>query len=243
MSVRLDRMLSECGVASRSEVARACREGVVIVNGAVVKRPDARVDEENDAVVYRGQTIRYRKFVYLLLNKPKGYISATEDGNDPVVTELVPVEYRRMGVFPCGRLDKYTTGLMLLTNDGELSHRLLAPKSHVTKRYRFEAEKPLTDADISALEAGVNIGGYLTKPCKIDPEAPDRGIIAITEGKYHQIKRMFDAIGNRILNLERISFGTLALNGSLARGEWRELTTEELAALQSNQTPKERDFS
>lgn len=231
--MRLDRMLSECGVASRTEVSRACRAGAVTVNGEVVKRPDTQVDTENDEVVYHGQTVRYRRFVYLLLNKPEGYVSATEDGHDPVVTELIPIEYRRMGVFPCGRLDKYTTGLMLLTNDGDLSHRLLAPKSHVTKRYRFALESPLTPENVSALEAGVNIGGYVTKPCKIDPEAPDRGVIAITEGKYHQIKRMMETVGNRVTSLERISFGSLRSDCSLARGEWRELTEEELSRLRS----------
>lgn len=241
--MRLDRMLSVCGVASRTEVAKACRAGMVTVNGAVVKRPETQVDEETAAVVYRGQPVRYRKFVYLILNKPKGYVSATEDGHDPVVTDLIPEEYRRMGVFPCGRLDKYTTGLMLLTNDGELSHRLLAPKSHVTKRYRFSAEHALTDPDISTLQSGVDIGGYLTKPCKIDLEAPDRGVIAITEGKYHQIKRMFEAVGNRIVELERISFGSLVLDGSLPRGSWRELSSEELDALQSNPVLEERNFS
>lgn len=231
--MRLDKMLSDCGVASRSEIAEACRAGTVTVNGAVVKRADTRVNEETDEVIYRGQAVRYRRFVYLLLNKPEGYVSATEDGHDPVVTDLIPAEYRRMGIFPCGRLDKYTTGLMLLTNDGELSHRLLAPKSHVTKRYRFGLEAPLTAEAVCAIEAGVNIGGYVTKPCKIELEAPDRGVIAITEGKYHQIKRMMEAVGNRVVSLERVSFGSLTSDVSLARGEWRELTPEELFRLRS----------
>lgn len=232
--MRLDKMLSECGVASRSEVAKACRAGLVTVNGAVAARPDTRVDEQTDAVVFRGAPVRYRKFIYLLLNKPSGYVSATEDGNDPVVTGLVPEEYRRMGIFPCGRLDKYTTGLMLLTNDGALSHRLLAPKSHVTKRYRFAAERPLTGADVAALEVGVDIGGYTTKPCKIDLTDPQNGVIAITEGKYHQIKRMLETVGNRIASLERITFGPLSLPADLPRGAWRELTGEEENALKLN---------
>lgn len=231
--MRLDKLLSVCGVASRTETAKACRAGGVTVNGAVVKRPDLQVDETADCVVFRGRPVRYRKFVYLLLNKPAGYVSATEDGRDPVVTDLLPEEYRRMGVSPCGRLDKYTTGLMLLTNNGELSHFLLAPKSHVTKRYRFATELPLTAEIVCALEAGVNIGDYVTKPCKITLESPDCGVIAITEGKYHQIKRMMETVGNRIAALERISFGPLRLDASLARGEWRELTEEEIALLQS----------
>lgn len=232
--MRLDRMLSECGVASRSEVARACRKGLVLVNGIPATRPDLQVDESTAAVVYCGATVRYRKFVYLLLNKPSGYISATEDGSDPVVTDLLPPEYRRMGIFSCGRLDKYTVGLMLLTNDGDLSHRLLAPKNHVEKSYRFECLSPLSQADKTALEAGVDIGGYCTKPCQIELVAPCEGTITITEGKYHQIKRMLEAVGNQITFLERVTFGGVELPRDLARGEWRELTNQELELLKNH---------
>ncbi len=232
--MRLDKMLSECGVASRSEVARACRKGLVLVNGAPAAKPDLQVDETTAAVVYCGAPVRYRKFVYLLLNKPAGYISATEDGSDPVVTDLLPPEYRRMGIFPCGRLDKYTVGLMLLTNDGDLSHRLLAPKNHVAKSYRFACENPLSENDQSALEAGVDIGGYRTKPCQIELTAPCEGTITITEGKYHQIKRMLEAVGNKITFLERVTFGGIALPQNLARGEWRELTNQELDLLKNH---------
>ncbi|MBE6529681.1 MAG: rRNA pseudouridine synthase [Ruminococcaceae bacterium] len=232
--MRLDKMLSECGVASRSEVARACRKGLVLVNGAPAARPDLQVDETTAAVVYCGALVRYRKFVYLLLNKPSGYISATEDGSDPVVTDLLPPEYRRMGVFPCGRLDKYTVGLMLLTNDGDLSHRLLAPKNHVAKSYRFTCEKPLSNDEKTALEAGVDIGGYFTKPCQIELTAPCEGTITITEGKYHQIKRMLEAVDNKITFLERVTFGGIALPPDLKRGEWRELNDEELNLLKNS---------
>ena len=232
--MRLDRMLSECGVATRSEVARACRKGLVLVDGLPAARPDLQVEESTASVVYCGTPVRYRKFVYLLLNKPSGYISATEDGSGPVVTDLLPLEYRRMGVFPCGRLDKYTVGLMLLTNDGDLSHRLLAPKNHVGKTYRFECLSPLSPADKTALEAGVDIGDYRTKPCKIEMIAPCNGEITITEGKYHQIKRMFEAMGNKITFLERITFGGIALPIDLARGEWRELTDDELKLLKNH---------
>lgn len=239
--MRLDKLISECGLASRTETARACRAGCVTVNGVPVKKPDTPVDPEKDCVTLRGVPVVWRRYVYLLLNKPQGYVSATEDGDAPCVTELVPAEYRKMGVFPCGRLDKYTTGLMLLTNDGPLAHRLLAPKSHVTKRYGFRTEAPLTAEDVRRLEAGVDIGGYVTAPCRVTLTAPDCGVIAITEGKYHQIKRMMEAVGNRITELERLTFGTLTLDPALARGEWRELTGEELTALrggQSNVTEK-----
>ena len=149
------------------------------------------------------------------------------------MTELVPPEYRRKGIFPCGRLDKYTTGLMLLTNDGPLAHRLLAPKSHVTKSYGFTTERPLSAEDLSALEAGIDIGGYVTAPCRVTLSTPDAGVIFITEGKYHQIKRMMEAVDNRILTLERLTFGPLTLDPASERGAWRELTGAEIRALQT----------
>ncbi len=230
--MRLDKMLSECGIATRSEASRAARSGKIAVNGAVVTRADASVDPEADTVVYCGRPVRYRKYVYLMLNKPDGYISATEDGRgDPVVTDLLPPEYRKMGVFPCGRLDKHTLGLMLLTNDGPLSHKLLAPKSHVAKSYAFCVKFPLSETDITALCAGVDIGGYLTKPCQIQMCGEREGTITITEGKYHQIKLMMEAVHNQITALERKTFGTLSLDPSLARGAWRELTDEEITNL------------
>ncbi len=232
--MRLDKLLSECGLATRSESGRAARAGKITVNGQPVRRADVKVDPDADQVTFCGIPVVYRRFVYLMLNKPDGYISATEDGRgDPVVTELLPEEYRKMGVFPCGRLDKHTLGLMLLTNDGQLSHRLLAPKSHVTKSYAFAVKFPLSDADIACLEAGVDIGGYVTKPCRIERKSEKEGIIAITEGKYHQIKLMMEAVHNQITYLERVSFGPLVLEPLLERGQWRELTAEEIESLQS----------
>ncbi len=231
--MRLDKLLSECGIASRSESGRAARAGKITVNGVPVRRADVKVDPETDAVVYCGIPVQYRRFVYLMLNKPDGYVSATEDARgDPVVTDLVPAEYRKMGVFPCGRLDKHTLGLMLLTNDGALSHRLLAPRSHVTKRYGFRVKFPLSAADVTALEGGVDIGGYVTRPCKVTLDGEREGVIAITEGKYHQIKLMMEAVHNQITHLERLTFGTLSLDPTLERGAWRELSAEELASLQ-----------
>ncbi len=229
--MRLDKLLSECGIASRSEAAKACRAGAVTVNAEPVRRADIHIDPEKDTVVYCGRTVSYRKFVYIMLNKPDGYVSATEDGKDPTVTELLPQEYQRMGLFPCGRLDKHTLGLMLLTNDGALSHRLLAPKSHIAKGYAFSVKFPLSDADLENLESGVDIGGYFTKPCRITLADERSGTIYITEGKYHQIKRMMEAVHNQITALERRSFGPLSLDPNLARGEWRPLTKEEENAI------------
>lgn len=232
--MRLDKLLSECGLATRSESAKAARAGKITVNGVPVRKADVKVDPNADAVIYCGAPVVYRPFVYVMLNKPDGYISATEDGRgDPVVTELLPAEYRKMGVFPCGRLDKHTLGLMLLTNDGVLSHRLLAPKSHVTKSYGFTVKFPLSESDLQALEAGVDIGGYVTKPCNVRLETPTKGIISITEGKYHQIKLMMGAVHNQITYLERLTFGSLTLDPSLSRGEWRELRAEEVQSLKT----------
>ena len=237
--MRLDKMIVACGLASRSEVSKAVRAGRVTVNGLAVRRADQAVDPEADAVVYCGMPAVYREFVYLMLNKPDGYISATEDGRgDPVVTELVSPEFRRMGIFPCGRLDKHTLGLMLLTNDGALSHRLLAPKSHVEKRYGFSVKFPLSSADVTALEAGVDIGGYVTAPCRVEPDEKDpnerggSGRITLHEGKYHQIKLMMEARHNQITSLQRITFGPLVLDPALNAGEWRMLTEGEVAALE-----------
>lgn len=232
--MRLDKMLSECGVASRKESARAARAGQITVNGTPVRNADTKIDPEKDAVVFCGRLVQYRKYVYFLLNKPDGYVSATEDGRDPVVTDLFPEEYRKMGIFPCGRLDKHTLGLMLITNDGALSHRLLAPKNHVSKSYRFCVKFPLSEIDVNNLEEGVDIGGYVTKPCRISLSDEKSGVITIVEGKYHQIKLMMEAVHNQITYLERISFGSLSLDPALDRGEWRELFAEEIAALQEH---------
>ncbi len=229
--MRLDKLLSECGLATRRESAKAVKAGGITVGGVPAKSADMQVDPNTDTILFFGREVRYRKYVYLMLNKPDGYISATEDGRDPVVTELLPAEYRRMEVFPCGRLDKHTLGLMLLTNDGQLSHRLLSPARHVAKSYAFTVKFPLSQADIAALEAGVDIGGYVTKPCTVCLEDDKSGTITITEGKYHQIKLMMLSVHNQITHLERRTFGPLSLDPTLARGEWRELTEEEIHAL------------
>ena len=226
--MRLDKLLSELGKASRSEGGKLIRAGKVTVNGVAVKKPDFKVDPENDEIVFLGEPLTYKKFTYIMLNKPEGYVSATEDESEKTVLDLVSDEDRRKGLFPCGRLDKNTLGLVILTNDGEGAHRLLSPKHHVSKVYKFESKFPLSQSDITSLEGGVDIGGYLTKPCKIKLyNNLQSGEITLTEGKYHQIKRMLEAVNNKITYLERISFGTIALDPKLERGEWRYLTSDE----------------
>ena len=230
--MRLDKLLSECGIASRKETAKAAKAGQITVNGTPAVKADMQVDPIADVVTFCGRKVVWREFVYVMLNKPDGYVSATEDSRgEQVVTQLLPEEYQKMGLFPCGRLDKHTLGLMLLTNDGQLSHRLLSPKRHVAKTYAFRVKFPLSQADISVLENGVDIGGYLTKPCTVKLTDDREGQITLTEGKYHQIKLMMEAVHNQITYLERITFGPLSLDPALSRGEWRELTNEEITAL------------
>lgn len=225
--MRLDKLLCDCGKASRSEAGKLIRAGKVTVNGQVIKKPDFKVCEDADEITLLEKPVIYKKFTYIMLNKPVGYVSATEDENEPCVLDLVSDEDRKKGLFPCGRLDKNTLGLVVLTNDGEGAHRVLSPKHHVSKVYLFECEGPLSEDDIKRLEGGVDIGGYTTKPCKIEMTRNTVGKITLTEGKYHQIKRMLEAVDNKITYLERISFGTINLDPQLDRGQWRYLTKDE----------------
>ena len=225
--MRLDKFISMLGKATRSEAGKLIRAGKATVNGIVQKAPDYKIDPDNDLVTLLSEVLTYKKYTYIMLNKPEGYVSATEDPNEKTVLDLVSVEDRRRGLFPCGRLDKNTLGLVILTNDGEGAHRVLSPKHHVSKVYKFVSRDPVCENDVKLLEAGVDIGGYLTKPCKIKMVSENEGEITLTEGKYHQIKRMLEAVGNKITYLERISFGSIALDPALKRGEWRYLTSNE----------------
>ncbi len=227
--MRLDKFLSNMGKASRSESGRLARCGKITVNGVIVKKADIHIDESKDIICVNGVTVNYKKYAYIMLNKPEGYVSATDDDREKTVLDLLPDEERRLNLFPCGRLDKNTLGLVILTNDGDSAHKCLSPKHHVDKIYKFECKLPLTYENVQALEKGVDIGGYLTKPCKISMYNETSGEITLTEGKYHQIKRMLEAVDNKITYLERITFGGIKLDSSLARGEWRYLTADEEA--------------
>ena len=232
--MRLDKYLGQSGVATRSEATKFIRARRVTVDGAVVRDPAQHIDPDTAAVMLDGQPVVWREFTYVMLNKPTGYVSATED-RGPTVMELLPPQFVRMGLFPCGRLDKHTLGLMLLTNDGTLSHRLLSPRRHVAKRYRFCTKFPLSDADCATFRQGVCLeDGYETKPAEIELGDDLRsGVITLVEGKYHQIKLMMEAVHNQITYLERITFGPLTLDPALERGEWRYLSAEEQSALES----------
>ena len=232
--MRIDKFLSNMGIASRSESSRAARQGQILVNGTAVRSADTHIDPEVDEVVFCGRTVSYRKYTYILMNKPDGVVSATEDGRDKTVLDLLPEKLQKLNLFPCGRLDKHTLGLVLLTDNGELSHRLLSPKRHVKKTYRFESKFEISDADKEYLEKGATLeDGYVTKPSEIELfEDRKSGKIILTEGKYHQIKRMLESVNNKITYLERISFGPLSLDVDLERGEWRYLTQEEIKKLE-----------
>ena len=232
--MRIDKLISESGIASRKEASRAARSGGVTVDGVVVKDLSKHIDPEKCRVFYLGREIVYRKFTYVMLNKPEGYVSATDDKSLPYVTELLPEEMRRMELFPVGRLDRDTTGLMILTNNGQLAHSLLSPKHHVAKDYFFTAAEPLCKGAEEHFTNGVTLAdGYECKEAVL-MLSNDRmsGKITLTEGKYHQIKRMIAAMGNRVTSLKRVSFGTIPLDESLALGEWRYLTDEEIITLE-----------
>ncbi len=233
--MRLDRFFSEMGLLSRKETAAAAKAGRIALNGVVFRRADGHIDENTDTVTLDGRTVGYRRFDYVFLNKPAGYVSATEDGNLPPVTDLLPPQYEKRGLFPCGRLDRDTVGWMLLTNDGQLSHRLLTPRRHVEKEYRFLCDTPLPASAEDAFARGMTIDGDESCKAAVLRADPDRcgGVIVLTEGKYHQVKRMIEALGSRVTYLERISFAGIPLDPALARGECREATTEEIAHLRA----------
>ena len=234
--MRIDKYLGITGCCSRADAKRAIRAGSVAVNGVAVRYADYKLDADKDSVTYCGRAVVYRKYTYILMNKPEGVVSATEDGRDKTVLDLLPADMRKTDLFPCGRLDKNTLGLMLITDNGELAHRLLAPKSHVEKRYRFKSKFPVSAEESVRFENGLVLeDGYETKPAKITLMGDgNEGVITLVEGKYHQIKRMLEAINNKITYLERISFGPLTLGTELGRGEWRYLTDDEISALEEH---------
>ena len=231
--MRLDKYIVESGLASRSEITKVAKSGGVTVNGRTVSRVSGHIDPTVDKVTYLGREVIWREFTYVMLNKPDGYVSATDDLLNPTVLTLLPEELQRIGLFPCGRLDKNTLGLMILTNNGPLSHKLLAPKNHVSKKYRFTVKFPINADDVKNLESGVDIGGYMTAPCQVEMIDEKNGFITLTEGKYHQIKLMAEAVHNQITFLERVTFGPISLDEGLERGQWRFLTESEQEALES----------
>lgn len=230
--MRLDRFFTETATCSRSQASAMIRRGEVCVDGRPIRDPATHVDPESQRITLKGREIRYRPNLYIMLNKPQGVVCATEDGGRTVI-DLLPENLRKADLFPCGRLDKNTTGFVLITDNGPLAHRLLSPKYHVDKSYRFAVKFPLTDAEIALLEKGVDIGDHVTAPCRIERIGQREGIITLSEGKFHQIKRMMEAVHNQITGLCRISFAGIGLDGSLAPGGWRMLTDSEEKLLEN----------
>ncbi|MCH5347730.1 MAG: rRNA pseudouridine synthase [Oscillospiraceae bacterium] len=228
--IRLDRFLSNQLNISRNDAKELIKKRLVTVNGETARLFDMKIDPVSDTVVSEGKTILYRKHIYIMLNKPAGVICATRDRLSETVLELIPEELRREGLFPAGRLDKDTVGFVFITDDGELAHDILSPKKHVEKKYFVVLEAPITENDIQAFASGITIdGGEKCLPAKLESGSkPGEVFITLREGKYHQIKRMAEAVENRVLYLKRVRIGGLELDGSLAEGQCRELTAEEV---------------
>ena len=231
--MRLDKYLAEMGVGTRQEVKKQIRQGKAAVNGTVVKAADTKIDETSDEVTISGRNISYVSYEYYMLNKPAGVVSATEDRRDTTVIDLIK-EKKRKDLFPVGRLDKDTEGLLLITNDGDLAHRLLAPKKHVDKVYYAKIDGMVTEGDVKRFAEGIDIGAEeeeMTRPAKLDimKSAEESEIrLTIHEGKFHQVKRMFLAVGKEVTYLKRERMGTLCLDENLKPGEYRLLTEEEI---------------
>ncbi len=237
--MRIDKMLANLGYGSRKEVKQLLKSGAVKVDDKLVKDAKEHVDPTTQTVTLNGEVIEYKEFIYLMMNKPPGVLSATEDNAAETVIDLLELEDQVYEPFPVGRLDKDTEGLLLITNDGQLAHRLLSPKKHVPKTYFAVIDGEVTDADVKAFANGVTLDdGYETKPGEL--KILKSGIrsdieLTITEGKFHQVKRMFQAVGKRVVYLQRISMGPLKLDETLDLGEYRELTDEEVQLLQEYQ--------
>ena len=234
---RLDKFLSEAQLASRRELKALLKSGAVCVNGKPVPDGSVKVDPATDVVLFRGERVEGRRRVVLLLYKPAGCVTSTEDPRDPTVMELIPERFRRQGVVPVGRLDKETEGLLLLTNDGDLAHRLISPRSGVEKRYYARHEGEAGDEDVEAFARGLLLrDGTLCKPALLRPLGQGQSEITLTEGKYHQVRRMMASRGLPVTYLRREQEGSMSL-GDLQPGQLRELSTVELAELESSSQP------
>lgn len=226
---RLDKFLSAQLGITRSEAKELIKRRVVTVGGTVAKLFDMKIDPEKDTVCSEGKEVTYRKHIYIMMNKPQGVVCSTRDSESKTVLELLPDSIRREGLFPAGRLDKDTEGFVFITDDGVLAHNILSPKHHVDKTYFAKLESPATEDDIKAFEGGLAIdGGDVCLPAKLEILTdPHEVLITISEGMYHQIKRMAQARNNKVLYLKRISIGGVKLDESLALGEWREMLHKE----------------
>ena len=229
--LRIDKVLSNIGCGSRAEIKKYCKQSLIKVNGKVVSNPGLQVDPENDEIIFDGEVVKYREFVYIMLNKPDGVVSATYDPHKETVIDLVS-EYAKQKVFPVGRLDIDTEGLLLITNDGMLCHELLSPIKHVDKKYYVEFSGEFKEEYYQAFENGITLDdGYVTLPGKINIIGDNKAEVTIHEGKFHQVKRMFLALNMEVTYLKRISFGSLVLDNTLKLGDYRLLSEKEVEDL------------
>ena len=225
--MRLDKFLVECGLGSRKEVKALISNKKIKINDEIVDSPKLNVDETKDCVKFEDNILEYKKFRYYIMNKRAGYITATEDVKERTVMDLLPEWVIKKDLSPVGRLDKDTEGLLLFTNDGKLNHKLLSPKSHIEKTYYVEIEKVIGDREIELLERGIDIGSYITMPAKVNKIGDKKILLTIKEGKFHQVKKMLEAVNNKVLYLKRTAFGKLKLN-DLEIGEVREVSIKDI---------------
>lgn len=231
--IRLDKFLANAGIGTRSEVKNYIKYRRVWVDGVPILKGETKIDIEKSVVTFDKRIVSYEKYCYLMLNKPKGYISATEDKEEKTILDLIPEEYEKFNLFPVGRLDKDTVGLLILSNDGRFAHNTLSPKKHIQKKYFAHINGMITEEYIKAFKEGVIIdGGYKCLPADLEivysAENLSKVNITIKEGKYHQIKRMFEAFGKKVVYLKRLSFGEIKLDETLEEGEFRELNEIEM---------------
>ena len=233
---RIDKIIASQGQYSRSEVKKLIKAGRVTLDGRVLKSSDEKADPNTNIIAIDGKAISYKKHIYIMLNKPQGVVSATDDRDHTTVIDLVPKALKREGLFPAGRLDADTVGFVLITDDGDFAHKILSPKNHIMKTYHALLQRELTPEDIDAFRNGIELkDGTLCLEAEVSPIESDRPMaqIKICEGKYHQVKRMFAALGNKVLYLKRVKMGGLSLDESLQEGKCRELTPEEVILIQT----------
>lgn len=235
--MRLDKFLKETGICSRSDAKKILKQGIVSVNDKIIKDDGYKIDENNDVIKYNNEVISYQEFVYLMMNKPAGVLSATEDKFDTTIIDLVK-EYKHKNLFPFGRLDKDSVGLVILSDDGKLAHELLSPKKHVSKKYYLKVKGKLDENDIENFSKGIILeDGYKCKNALLEILKSDdisECYVTISEGKFHQLKRMFKIIGKEVIYLKRITFGNIVLDSSLSEGEYRILTKDEIQMLKNS---------
>lgn len=235
---RLDKVLGNLGYGTRKEVKALVKAGEVELDGVIVKDSGLQVDPEKNVIKISGELVQYRKYIYLMMNKPDGVVSATFDNYDETVIDLLEPNYQVFNPFPVGRLDKDTVGLLLITNDGELNHRLISPKWHVDKVYYADINKAVDEKDVETFKKGIILDdGYECLPAKLEILKADKDgaevLVTIQEGKFHQVKRMFQSVDKEVVYLKRIKFGSLDLDENLREGEYRELSEEEINILKN----------